>query len=441
MRSFHDGSADKEQAGLISLSLFHTGPELQERQPLFAVVLLLSAAALFLVGLHSYRPDLIECVETLPRMPVVQQHVLPLPVRVDGSIQLRMPNGNLLGNVGTYPDELGAYLRLQYLRSLKILVGKETLMTSAESDDRPSFQLYVVLPNNLLQGSALLSQLEIGHYISAFTLESPPGSEMRNWKNQTRVFEQAYSRPVREKLMHLPAADLHSSVARFILFKVRTDDRVRQQLLPVPRVLTKEESQEFAADMIAVAKFYDLPLEMLLGIGAMENNYLDVRGDRKLAVWKKRAQRGDIVLRRRHGRVLVANYSLGPWQITRETLRYVHALCMHDHRDYDALPARLRPPKRLDLDRVDEHVLTTYAGMLLRTLLDYFHGNVTKAEGAYNGGEGSPNLDYAEGVAEVATYAHRVLSLAAGNNRTAIKEAPVRVVGTCTACSARSKAG
>lgn len=174
-----------------------------------------------------------------------------------------------------------------------------------------------------------------------------------------------------------------------------------------------EQSLEFAADMIEVAKFYQIPPSMLLGVGAMENNYLDARGDLKHTVWKRHAQAGDIVLKRRRGRVLVNNYSIGPWQITRETLRYVHALFLKDKRDYSLLPDRLRPPKKLDLDHVDAHMLTTYAGLLLRELLDHFNGDVDKAVGAYNGGTRNPNPQYAEGVSLVANYAHRVLAAAA----------------------------
>jgi hypothetical protein len=212
-------------------------------------------------------------------------------------------------------------------------------------------------------------------------------------------------------------------VASFILFKIRTDRRVRRRLEPVAdKELSIDDAKTFAADMIAVAEFYEIPLDMLLGIGAMENNYLDIRGDLKHAVWKKHAQKGDIILRRRRGRVLVSNYSLGPWQITRETLRYAHSLYVRDKRDYGKLPDRLRPPQRLDLEHIDSHMLTTYAGLLLRNLLDYFQGDVQKAQGAYNGGRKNPNLDYSSGVATVASYARRVVGLAVGRKGNAVSE-------------------
>jgi hypothetical protein len=67
-------------------------------------------------------------------------------------------------------------------------------------------------------------------------------------------------------------------------------------------------------------------------------------------------------------------------------------------------------------------VLTTYAGLLLRNLLDYFQGDVHKAQGAYNGGRKNPNLGYSSGVATVASYARRVVGLAVGRKGNAVSE-------------------
>jgi hypothetical protein len=97
------------------------------------------------------------------------------------------------------------------------------------------------------------------------------------------------------------------------------------------------------------------------------------------------------------------------WQITRETLRYAHELYHKDKRDYSQLPARLRPPEKLEFDLSDSHVLTTYAGLLLRDLLDRFDGDVARAVGAYNGGPRNPNPQYAAGVSLVADYARNIL--------------------------------
>jgi hypothetical protein len=72
---------------------------------------------------------------------------------------------------------------------------------------------------------------------------------------------------------------------------------------------------------------------------------MNVDGDLAHAVWKKRAERGDIILKRRSKRVLVSDYSIGTWQVSRETLRAAHQLYLKDKRNYDQLPPRLRPAR------------------------------------------------------------------------------------------------
>ena len=383
------------------------------------IVVIVAAASVGVWQVYTWPP---------PPMPPLPANNMPV-LRGDGAaLKVELPEGTLLGEVGEYDDELTAYLRFEYLRGLREVNAGDVLMTSTEVRGKPSYRLYLILPNDLIGGGIYLAKLEVKHYIDQFKLVPAATAEVKDWRNQTEIFYDAYNRPVQEKLLSLPASYLTSAVARFILFKVKTDRRVRERLETVPSKMSLEQTQEFAADMIEVAKFYKIPLSMLLGIGAMENNYLDVRGDLRHAVWKRRAQAGDIVLKRRRGRVLVSNYSIGPWQITRETLRYVHALYLEDRRtrNYDLLPERLRPPEKLDLDHVDAHVLTTYAGLLLRDLLDHFHGDVAKAEGAYNGGAADPNEKYAEGVSMVADYAHRVLSMAAARKGIAVSETPIK---------------
>ena len=85
-------------------------------------------------------------------------------------------------------------------------------------------------------------------------------------------------------------------------------------------------------------------------------------------------------------------------------------------------PNACGPPERLDVNDVAPEILTTYAGLLLRDLLDRFQGDVAKAAGAYNGGVRNPNLKYAAGVEMVASYARRVISRAAALNRVAVSK-------------------
>jgi len=365
------------------------------------VLVVVAISAPLAWGVHQYWPR---------RMVLSFPSATPDPTIIDGKLRLRSHTGVMLGLVGKFEDGLTAFLNFEYLRSLKDVDLQRVFLTATERQGKPVYRLYLLLENDCLGAVPYLAALKSSRFIDDYELVFTTAAQASKTRAQTELFLAAYSRPVQSKLETLPAAKLAANVSRFILFKAKTDRRTREQIQPLP---SYEQTRELAADIIAVAEFYSVPLELFLGVGAVENNYLDVRGDLEHKVWKRRAQRGDIVLKRRRGRVLVVNYSVGVWQITRETLRYAHRLYKDDKRDYSQLPERLRPPADLDLDKIDSHVLTTYAGLLLRDLLDRFNGDVSKAIGAYNGGPGNPNLEYAAGVSVVADYASKVLQQAA----------------------------
>src|SRR5271170_4725318 len=246
-------------------------------------------------------------------------------------------------------------------------------------------------------------------FIAHYELVAWTRQDLAFAQQQSRMFENAYNLPTERRLETLPSFQLLPALADFLVFKSQTDWRVVGQNTSAPQPLTHRQALRLASDILDVAHFYNLPLDYFLGVGAMENNYMDVNGDLTHAVWKKTAERGDIVLERGRKRVLVSDYSIGTWQISRETLRAAHQLYLKDKRHYDQLPLRLRPARELDVNSVDSEVLTTYAGLVLRDLLDRFDGNVDQAIGAYNGGVRNPNPAYAAGVKNVALYARRVL--------------------------------
>ena len=343
------------------------------------------------------------------------------PVRFEhGKMIVPLPTKALLAEVGRFDDELSAYLWFDYLRSRPGVEGEQVLLTVMEKGQIPIYRIEVVLPNDALTAIPFLTDLEARGFIEGFDLVFTTPAQVEYRRDQTSAFIAAYRKPVAKKLETLPRKHLLSSTAHFLAFKSRTDPRVRGAEESRPSSLSREQSMELAADIVAVAEFYGLPLDVFLGIGAMENNYLSIRGDVNHAIWKKKPAKDDIILKRRRHRVLVSDYSIGVWQITRETLRYAHALFLKDKRDYSQLPERLSPPTTLELDLTDSHVLTTYAGLLLRDLLDSFNGDIEKAVGAYNGGPRNPNLRYAAGVQAVAEYARNVLErVTAVNERTA----------------------
>ena len=314
--------------------------------------------------------------------------------------------------VATFHDQLEAFLHFEYLRGRDARDGGDTsriLLTAFDTAKGPIYKVFIVSDNDLLTAVPRLSQLEGRNLIKHYDLNSWTQKDFYYFQQQSHMFDVAYGVPTEQKLESLSSFKLLPALAQFLIFKSQTDNRVLARGDTAPSPLTREQATQLATDILDVAQFYALPLDYFLGVGAMENDYMDVNGDLTHAVWKKRAQRDDIILRRGRKRVMVSNYAIGIWQITRETLRAAHQLYLKDKRDYSLLPARLRPSRSLDLNSVDDAVLTTYAGLLLRGLLDHFGGDVDKAIGAYNGGVKTPNPAYAAGVKTVAEYARRVL--------------------------------
>jgi hypothetical protein len=333
----------------------------------------------------------------------------PAPCIQDDHLTLPFAPEVASAEVASFDDQLEAYLRFEYLRGRDSEDAWRVLLTATKIRGNTSYKIYMVIENDLLAAVPHLSGLEGFGLITHYELVSWTQKDLARYQQQSLTFESAYNMPTQKKLETLPSFQLLPELARFLVFKSQTDWRVINGSENAPTPLTRPQAMRVASDILAVSRFYSLPLDYFLGVGAMENNYMETDGDLTHSVWKKRAQPGDIVLQRRSKRVLVSDYSIGAWQISRETLRRAHALYLKDKRDYNLLPARLRPPRNLDVNSLDPELLTTYAGLLLRDLLDRFAGNIDAAIGAYNGGARNPNPAYASGVKTVAVYARKVL--------------------------------
>jgi hypothetical protein len=337
-----------------------------------------------------------------------------IPVAVVQGKRLLIPftPGVPAAEVATFNDQLEAFLRFEYLRGREAREGHDTshmYLTATNTKKGPQYKIFLVTDNDLLAAEPQVASLKGRNLITHYEFQTWSQKDYSYYQQQSHMFDVAYDVPTEQKLEAINSSRLLPALAQFLIFKSQTDNRVVDRSDAAPQPLTREQATQLAGDILDVAHFYDLPLDYFMGVGAMENDYMDVNGDLTHAVWKKRAQRGDIVLRRTRKRVMVSDYAMGTWQITRETLRAAHQLYLRDKRDYSQLPARLRPPRQLDLNNVSDAVLTTYAGLLLRDLLDHFGGDVEKAIGAYNGGVRTPNPDYASGVKDVADYARRIL--------------------------------
>jgi hypothetical protein len=347
------------------------------------------------------------------------------------------PGRFLVANLTDFDDPLLAYLTFDYYRAQNALKGTQLMLTVDREPEALVYRILVRLPNDLISGLSELAEFKstglsasVDGMVSLRHTRSLEyrwitGSELWRDLHQTALFNQVYAEPASEALEQMPARELCFYVRQFIRFKSLVDPRTwntsRFALTPV----SESRADRLAADIVSVADFYNIPVELFLGIGAMENNFLDAPGDLDNAVWKNHVEADDIVLQRRGRRSWILNSSAGIWQITRQSLRHAHQLFLADDRDYSRLPGRLRPHKDLDLENVDPNLLTTYAGLLLRELLDRFDGDAILAVGAYNGSVDHPNMQYADGVETVAFYAHRVIACTADLSRLANAQAAI----------------
>jgi hypothetical protein len=341
---------------------------------------------------------------------------LPVSAVRDGSLTVSYPNAALLREIATYNDEFFAFLMFQHFARATPLREAESLLTYENTANGGVYKILVRLPGDLVSAANLMARLYAAGLVDRMEWEIVDEPQATRAARQTRVFLAAYSLPAQRTLETLPRSTLTMYLNRFIRYKSATDPRIRKRIEPVPSPLAAGDAHRLAAGIITVAEFYSLPLDLFLGIAAMENNYMNVPGDLTNTAWKRRAAKDDIVVERRRGRVRVSNRAEGVWQITRETLRYAHRLYLKDTRDYSRLPDYLRPRERLDLSTIDSRVLTTYAGLIFRDLLDRFDGEAALAVGAYNGGPGRPNAEYESGVRTVAQYARRMVEQAAALN-------------------------
>ena len=365
----------------------------------------LAALALSGIALISWTAD-----RLWPRHMHVSAQRRHLSPKIHGrNITLPFSNEVACAEIAAFDDQLEAFLRYEYLRGRDPDDASKMFLMAGRSGKRANYKIYMLVENDQLTAIPRLNRMESHGLITHYELVAWTKQEFAFAQQQSRMFENAYNVPTEQKLETLPSFQLLPALADFLVFKSQTDWRVVGQSTRAPQPLTHHQALRLASDILDVAHFYNLPLDYFLGVGAMENNYMDVNGDLTHAVWKKRAERGDIVLERGRKRVLVSDYSIGTWQISRETLRAAHQLYLKDKRHYDELPPRLRPSRDLDVNSVDSEVLTTYAGLVLRDLLDRFGGDVDQAIGAYNGGIRNPNPAYAAGVKNVALYARKVL--------------------------------
>src|SRR5437762_13929996 len=254
-------------------------------------------------------------------LPAPRKPVLSRPQIQGDRLVLPFATGVASARVATFHDQLEAFLHFEYLRGREARDGDDTsriLLTAFDTAKGPSYKIFIVSDNDLLTAVPRLSQLEGRNLIKHYDLNSWTENDFAYYQQQSHTFDVAYGVPTEQKLESLSSFKLLPALAQFLIFKSQTDNRVLARGDTAPSPLTREQATQLATDILDVAQFYALPLDYFLGVGAMENDYMDVNGDLTHAVWKKRAQRDDIILRRGRKRVMVSDYAIRSEEHTSE---------------------------------------------------------------------------------------------------------------------------
>ena len=131
--------------------------------------------------------------------------------------------------MGSFDNELSAYLWFDYVRSRPTVDQQQVLLTARERLNTPVYRIYVVVPNDAVEAIRYLAQLKAKGLILTrgddLVFSNP--SEVEYARTQTALFLAAYNKPVQQNLETLSTKQLVPSVARFLIFKSRTDPRIR----------------------------------------------------------------------------------------------------------------------------------------------------------------------------------------------------------------------
>ena len=195
--------------------------------------------------------------------------------------RITLPDRFVLGEIGRYDDEFLAYLMFGYFRGSTPFRNSEVLLSYSRSGEGSAYRIEAHLPNDLLSSVWVLAGAHANGLLSEATWRYVPGAVLDDLRHQTQTFSTAYNLTTSQRLEDLSREQLVELIRRFVHFKSLTDPRIRRRIEPVPRPLSSFEAKRLAEDIVHVAGFYGLPLDVFLGIGAMENNYMNVDGDLK----------------------------------------------------------------------------------------------------------------------------------------------------------------
>jgi hypothetical protein len=199
---------------------------------------------------------------------------MPQPMIEAAHVRLHTPGYVLTAELAAYEDELFAFLMFDHLRSDRALGELQLNLAYDRRRASNPYRLILVGGEDLINSVASIRSLQQAGVAEDMPLKLMPSFLVQELEKQSELFVSAYNLPVRQKLETLPRTAVENYLRRFIRFKSSTDPRIRRRMDPMPQPLSSQEAQRLAGDILTIAGFYSLPLEFLLGIGAMENNYM-----------------------------------------------------------------------------------------------------------------------------------------------------------------------
>lgn len=321
------------------------------------------AAPLLLLGLLStyvfavmWEPH--EIVRIAPQHPAVVAHP---------RIAVTFPGRHLIARAGEYGDELDAY---QAVLNLRETAGPAVPIAATRSTT--SAAVFLELPDDLLKTVPVLERLRGTRVGTTVDWAVTQREQVSDWREESLLFEEIYGD------------------------------------LPRRRSASTGPPAHIVRDIVAIARFYDLSPRF----------FRPVPYPQRLPAsrWTQYPGANHAVLLRNPAGTLVVENDSVEWQEVLDALIHAQALVDADRRDYASLPDRLQPSRRLDLEKRPD-ALFTYAGVLLRHLVDKAGGENLEAITARADRPDNPNVRYDPGVRRAAMYARRVLTHALHVNR------------------------
>src|SRR5437899_81732 len=124
-------------------------------------------------------------------LPAARYPALPAPKVQGNRLVLPYSPGVASAKVGTFRDQLEAFLQFEYLRGREIRDGGDAsriLLTAANSATGPSYEIFIVCDNDLLTDGPRLSQLEGRNLIVRYDLNSWSQKDFSYYQQQSHMF-------------------------------------------------------------------------------------------------------------------------------------------------------------------------------------------------------------------------------------------------------------